>query len=88
MTHIHKYLPCVQPVIDAIDSISVEYLATLDRMARVPPDDEDDQLTTSYERLEALIDYNQVCLLQIMYYEQWIIFTCVIYMIYKGMINF
>jgi len=48
----------VQPVIDAIDSISVEYLATLDRMARVPPDEED-QLTTSYERLEALIDYNQ-----------------------------
>ena len=52
----------LQPVIDAIDSISVEYLATLDRMARVPPDEED-QLTTSYERLEALIDYNQVCLI-------------------------
>ena len=49
-------------MIDAIDSISVEYLATLDRMARVPPDEED-QLTTSYERLEALIDYNQVCLI-------------------------
>lgn len=44
----------VQPVIDAIDSVSVECLATLDRMAESEGD-----RASCYRRLATLIDYNQ-----------------------------
>ena len=44
----------VQPVIDAIDSVSVECLATLDRMAASESD-----RASCYRRLATLIDYNQ-----------------------------